>query len=399
MAKKKRILGLKAAASRRINRDGAVLALSVRQPHADQIIAGEKIEEYRPGPCNVRGRVYIYASKTVDFESCERLGYQPENVPTGVLIGTVEVVGCRKTRRGYAWELARPIPFDVPREPLRKPQPAWFRPFETYGADETVIQREPFTIFSWGYEGWGNSIEELIRSVDAVERSWGFKPPMFVDVRIRRGVRAKGFTERVFEDRMGPNRYRWMKGLGNQSILDGGGPIKIRSPKDAADLLNLAIEQIDDNRRVIFFCHCPELKEGRSVLCHRWVVGSLLLKAAERAAIPIEVVEWPGDLPSELTLTVTNETLAKVRRGGKAISLGDISRLPRFAGLAYGSVVCLQARTENLWIITGPAFYRSGDWQLPILERFESDDDSIWDMAEGFRTRHGREYRYSYNAE
>lgn len=49
------------------------------------------------------------------------------------------------------------------------------------------------TIFTWGYYGWGNHTPQLLDAVDAVETSRGFEPPMFVDIRIRRTVRAKGF--------------------------------------------------------------------------------------------------------------------------------------------------------------------------------------------------------------
>ena len=38
-------------------------ALSVCQPFAEQILSGEKRIEYRSLPTNIRGRVYIYASK------------------------------------------------------------------------------------------------------------------------------------------------------------------------------------------------------------------------------------------------------------------------------------------------------------------------------------------------
>jgi hypothetical protein len=50
------------------------------------------------------------------------------------------------------------------------------------------------TIFTWGYYGWGNATPQLVESVDAVETSRGFEPPIFVDIRIRRNVRAKGFV-------------------------------------------------------------------------------------------------------------------------------------------------------------------------------------------------------------
>ena len=56
----------------------------------------------------------------------------------------------------------------------------------------------PTTLFTWGYYGWGNATSQLVEMVDAVERARGFAPPMFVDIRIRRAVRAKGFQGDAF---------------------------------------------------------------------------------------------------------------------------------------------------------------------------------------------------------
>ena len=56
------------------------------------------------------------------------------------------------------------------------------------------------TLFTWGYYGWGNATEQFIESVDAVETSRGFKPPVFVDVRIQRSGRAEGFKGAAFEN-------------------------------------------------------------------------------------------------------------------------------------------------------------------------------------------------------
>jgi len=47
----------------------------------------------------------------------------------------------------------------------------------------------------------------------------GFQPPIFVDIRIRRSVRAAGFTGSAFERLVGQDRHRWMKSLGNKFII------------------------------------------------------------------------------------------------------------------------------------------------------------------------------------
>lgn len=105
-------------------------ALSIRQPHAEQILRGKKKIEYRNMPTNKRERVYIYASMTpADQEAWDGIGLEPGNLPTGVIVGTVEVVGCRKVRGEYEWDLARLVRLKRPLKPRNHPQPAWFYPF------------------------------------------------------------------------------------------------------------------------------------------------------------------------------------------------------------------------------------------------------------------------------
>ena len=54
------------------------------------------------------------------------------------------------------------------------------------------------TIFSWGYWGWGNATDQLVHGIDAAESERGHSPPIFVDIRIRRTGRAKGFVGDAF---------------------------------------------------------------------------------------------------------------------------------------------------------------------------------------------------------
>ena len=55
---------------------------------------------------------------------------------------------------------------------------------------------------------------------------------MFVDIRIRRSVRAAGFTGPAFEKLVGNGRHHWMKSLGNRFIETRIGPdIQIADPR------------------------------------------------------------------------------------------------------------------------------------------------------------------------
>src|SRR5262245_1906821 len=109
------------------------------------------------------------------------------------------------------------------------------------------------TIFSWGYEGWGNATKQLIEAVDAAESSRGFKPPVFVDVRFRREVRAIGFRGATFAHAIGKDRYVWMKRLGNLRIAQHRGGIEIAEPSATEDLLKLALDLHRKGQRLLFF--------------------------------------------------------------------------------------------------------------------------------------------------
>ena len=102
-----------------------MIALSIRQPYVEQILRGTKKIEYRSMPTNRRGRIYIYASKTpAPAKAWKEIGLEPGELPTGVIGGTVEVVGCRKVGRSYEWDLARPIRLKRPLKPRGHPQPS-----------------------------------------------------------------------------------------------------------------------------------------------------------------------------------------------------------------------------------------------------------------------------------
>ena len=107
-----------------------MLALSVRQPFAEQIMRGTKTIEYRKMLTRIRERVYIYASKGArPIEDWKGMNVQPGELPTGVLVGTVEIVGCTGFPRDYKWRLANPRRLSKKLKPKNPPQPVWFRPF------------------------------------------------------------------------------------------------------------------------------------------------------------------------------------------------------------------------------------------------------------------------------
>lgn len=106
-------------------------AISIRQPLAEMILRGLKREEYRSRPTKIRERVYVYASlQPVRVSSqWKKVRLKPGDLPVGVIVGSVEIVDCRKTQSGaFAYVLHKPIRLRRARVPVNQPQPVFWRP-------------------------------------------------------------------------------------------------------------------------------------------------------------------------------------------------------------------------------------------------------------------------------
>jgi hypothetical protein len=225
------------------------------------------------------------------------------------------------------------------------------------------------TIFSWGYWGWGTSTEQLVQAVDALEAARGFKPPVFVDIRIRRAVRAPGFNSDAFENLLGESRYVHMRSLGNRFVVTRSGRrIQIDDPSAAGLLLNKARDLAQKKQRVIFFCSCefPYL-QGSGYDCHRTTVAGLLLKAAKQQKTKVTVVEWPGDEMRALEISLPATVAQKLKRDAKSIPLGK--ELPRgdFAWVPPGSIVRINSSLGAFSVAVGSMKYGRNGWSLPII--------------------------------
>jgi hypothetical protein len=223
-------------------------------------------------------------------------------------------------------------------------------------------------IFTWGYYGWGNHTPHLVDAVNAVETSRGFEPPIFVDIRIRRNVRAKGFVGSAFEKLLGSHRHRWMKALGNTFIQTRTGPnIQIADPSAADELLDLTLEAAERKQRLLFFCSCQWPRCDGEIACHRTTVAGLILQAAQRRGVSVEIVEWPGGKPKQIDLDVTPKDFAAVRKGRMTVPLGTQPNLAEVAGLPWGSIATLHSNGEKLHRVVGPAIRQPDQWVLPVL--------------------------------
>ena len=227
---------------------------------------------------------------------------------------------------------------------------------------------KPLTLFSWGYYGWGNYTKQLVEAADAVEAKRGFNPPVFVDVRISRMVRAPGFREKAFEKLLGPDRYRWMKSLGNMAIEDASiEQMQIAEPQAAGELLELAIhEEKANHRRVIFFCSCQyPCIEGDNA-CHRVEVGSLLLKEAKKRKVKVEVIEWPGGEPRHIDMVLSAREFKAVAACRQTLQLAEYPEIAELAGLPWMSSASFRCGEEEIYRLVGPACYGAKGWVLPI---------------------------------
>jgi hypothetical protein len=92
----KRVINLKVASGPRV--------LSVKQPWAWAIVSGLKRVENRSWTTKYRGTIYIHASRQIDSRSKDWFAKHkiklPSDLPTGVIIGTCELVNIVSGKQG-----------------------------------------------------------------------------------------------------------------------------------------------------------------------------------------------------------------------------------------------------------------------------------------------------------
>ncbi len=245
----------------------------------------------------------------------------------------------------------------------------------------TAAQSSALTLFSFGYWGSGSATRALVDAVNQAESSRGFEPPLWVDIRISRSVRAVGFRDHAFEQLLG-SQYLHMKDLGNERVKDRVkdrvGGMKIRNPAAATELLDHALNS--PRRRVIFFCACEIPGE-----CHRHVVAKLVKAAAARRKLNVNVVEWPGGTPTALRFEVEPSVLSAIARGAqKTIALPPEISVGAAAALPWGSNAELVAGRERLSVLLGPAQFALRGAHLKIIAIDPGPGDATM-----FRRKHG----------
>ena len=129
--------------------DKSLPALGIRQPWAELIMRGIKTIELRSSQTRIRGPIYVYASKKLAIsphadQAVEKAGLNVEELPRGVLIGTVEIVDSFPAQQKhtaasgvpaeilegkFGWKLANPQRLRTLIVPDYLPYGVWFYPF------------------------------------------------------------------------------------------------------------------------------------------------------------------------------------------------------------------------------------------------------------------------------
>lgn len=112
-------------------------ALTIPQPHAEAIMRGKKLVDYRTGSTNARGRIYIYSSleRLAPRDEAAWLGEydiddsSPDELARGVIIGTVELYDCTDDGQVFGWHFRHPERATEVIAPKNKPMGIWFAPF------------------------------------------------------------------------------------------------------------------------------------------------------------------------------------------------------------------------------------------------------------------------------
>lgn len=258
---------------------------------------------------------------------------------------------------------------------------------------------EPLTLFTWGYWGWGSATADLVQAVDAVEAARGYKPPMFVDIRLSRSVRALGFRDRAFESLVGQSRYRWLDSLGNLAVKEGG-PTRIKEPAAAETLLDIAETCARDTQRVIFFCACQDpLTEDDPRSCHRVTVARLVLEAAGRRKTTVTIVEWPGGDAqlTPLNVRLSPKAFGKIKPGPTSVPLEEPVALAKMAAVPYFSLAVGREDGDGdhtvYLLVIGPARYKKGGWYLPCVASVDAPSKELPSLIKKVRKQKGYEPR------
>jgi len=158
-----------------------------------------------------------------------------------------------------------------------------------------------------------------------------------------------------------------MKSLGNRCIGTDEQGIVIDKPETAVELLDLALGAAEKKQRVIFFCSCQWPKSDGEIECHRVHVSELVLAAAAKKGISVDVVEWPGGQSQVLQIDVSASVFAKINSGQKYIPLPGALTPTSIEGPAWATLTKFVCGEQSVERLVGHAIWRDAKWQLPVV--------------------------------
>jgi len=130
--------------------DENIIALSIQQPWAELILRGIKTIEVRRVAARPRGLVYLYTSRRQSRlpgleELVSRHGISSAMLPVGQIVGTVEILDCRRAcpadataaqvppallKDAFSWFLGNATRLAQPVQPKFVPFGTWFYPWK-----------------------------------------------------------------------------------------------------------------------------------------------------------------------------------------------------------------------------------------------------------------------------
>jgi hypothetical protein len=89
-------------------------AITIQQPYATLIVAGEKKEEWRSWPISYRGPLLVHASKYGHVLDSPELREAADVLAFGAIIGIVTVTDCRMAKGMYRYTLRNALALEEP---------------------------------------------------------------------------------------------------------------------------------------------------------------------------------------------------------------------------------------------------------------------------------------------
>ena len=146
-----------------------------------------------------------------------------------------------------------------------------------------------YTFGYWGYGGDARGLNDRLQIFNQNTRGRGL---FWVDLRIRRSVRAKDFIGDAPRRIFGASNYEWIQDFGNLDILEGKQGVSIKNYILGFEkLMGVISKARSGNLDIIMFCACEHLSGCHRNNVMRWVKNRI-------KAWKIPEVQVVGEFPT-----------------------------------------------------------------------------------------------------